>query len=216
MAVEFRADLVAPRVVSQTRLAWRRRVAKLTRWLHIYGSMVSFTVVLFFAVTGITLNHQDWFADQQLTSQARGALDAAWLKTGDTSGVDKLAIAEFLRKTHGLRGTVSDFRVDDAQLDVAFRGPGYSADVVVDRATGQYEVSTVTMGFAALVNDLHKGRDTGAGWRAAIDFAAGLLVFVSLSGLVLLYFLHRHRLAGVIVLGIGTIVMYGVYRLLVT
>ena len=48
-----------------TRLAWRRRIAKTSRWLHIYGSMASLALVLFFAVTGITLNHQDWFASQR-------------------------------------------------------------------------------------------------------------------------------------------------------
>ena len=31
------------------------------RWLHIYLSMFSLAVVLFFSVTGITLNHPDWF-----------------------------------------------------------------------------------------------------------------------------------------------------------
>ena len=69
------------------------------------------------------------------------------------------------------------------------------------------------MGFAAIVNDLHKGRDTGAGWRAAIDVAAGLLVFISLSGLVLLYFVHKHRLAGVILFGAGAFAGYLVYAI---
>jgi uncharacterized protein len=215
MAAELTADYPTAQATSQTRLVWRRRLAKATRWLHIYGSMASFTVVLFFAVTGITLNHQDWFAGQQVTTAARGTLNAAWLKTGDAAGMDKLAVVEFLRTTHGLHGAVSDFRIDDAQADVAFKGPGYSADIVIDRASGQYDLTQVTMGFAAIVNDLHKGRDTGGGWRVGIDVAAGLLVFVSLSGLVLLYFVHRHRFAGVIVLGVGTVVLYGLYRILV-
>ena len=33
------------------------KFAKLMRWLHIYLSMFSLAVVLFFSVTGITLNH---------------------------------------------------------------------------------------------------------------------------------------------------------------
>src|SRR6478735_5288945 len=106
MAAELTADYPTAQATSQTRLVWRRRLAKATRWLHIYGSMASFTVVLFFAVTGITLNHQDWFADQQVTTAARGTLNAAWLKTGDAAGMDKLAVVEFLRTTHGLHGAV--------------------------------------------------------------------------------------------------------------
>ena len=56
---------------------------------------------------------------------------------------------------------------------------------------------------AAIVNDLHKGRDTGAVWGAVIDLSAAVLVFVSLTGLILLYFVHKYRVAGVILLGSG-------------
>ena len=34
---------------------------------------------------------------------------------------------------------------------------------------------------AAIVNDLHKGRDTGPVWGAVIDLSAAVLVFVSLQ-----------------------------------
>jgi hypothetical protein len=46
--------------MSPTWLAWRRRTAKWTRLLHIYGSMSSLAIVLFFAITGITLNLGSW------------------------------------------------------------------------------------------------------------------------------------------------------------
>ncbi len=39
--------------------ALKRRLAKYSRWLHIYVSMTSFVIVFFFAVTGWTLNHPD-------------------------------------------------------------------------------------------------------------------------------------------------------------
>ncbi|RZK83430.1 MAG: peptidase, partial [Pedobacter sp.] len=34
----------------------KKDIAKVSRWLHIYLSMVSFAIVLFFSVTGLTLN----------------------------------------------------------------------------------------------------------------------------------------------------------------
>ena len=67
------------------------------------------------------------------------------------------------------------------------------------------------MGLAALVNDLHKGRDTGGVWRAAIDVSAALLVFISLTGLVLLYFVHKYRVACAILVGAGALASYIVY-----
>jgi len=38
--------------------------------------MASFAILLFFAATGFTLNHQDWFTRQQRTVQSHGALDS--------------------------------------------------------------------------------------------------------------------------------------------
>jgi hypothetical protein len=40
----------------------RLRIHSALRWLHIYTSMVSLVAVLFFALTGVTLNHPDWLA----------------------------------------------------------------------------------------------------------------------------------------------------------
>ena len=34
--------------------------------------MGSLALVLFFAITGLTLNHQDWFANQQVTIDPQG------------------------------------------------------------------------------------------------------------------------------------------------
>jgi uncharacterized protein len=67
------------------------------------------------------------------------------------------------------------------------------------------------MGLAAIVNDLHKGRDTGAAWRVAIDVSAALLAFVSMTGLILLYFVYNYRLAGMMLFGAGALTGYIVY-----
>ena len=45
----------SPSSTPHWRLAWKRRIARTGRWLHIYASMASFAVVLFFAITGLTL-----------------------------------------------------------------------------------------------------------------------------------------------------------------
>ncbi|MGA3241707.1 MAG: PepSY-associated TM helix domain-containing protein, partial [Bryobacteraceae bacterium] len=115
---------VAKPAVRQNPL-WKRRLATLSRWLHIYLSMFSFGVLLFFAVTGLTLNHQELFSGQQRTSQYNGSLDPKWIQAG-ASGVGKLEIVEYLRKSNHITGAVSEFRVEDDQCEVTFKGPGYS------------------------------------------------------------------------------------------
>lgn len=187
---------------------WKRRLAQLSRWLHIYVSLASFGILLFFAVTGLTLNHTEWFAHQQRTVQVRGELNQAWL-----AGPDKLNVVEFLRARHGVKGALTDFRIDEMQLGVSFKGPGYTADTFVDRATGRYELTETRMGFFAIINDLHKGRDSGRVWSAVIDISAVLMTLVSLTGLVLIFFLYRKRFSGLVSLAVGAAVSYLIYRL---
>src|SRR3954453_12356424 len=115
---------------------WKRQLMILSRWLHIYLSMVSFGVLFFFAVTGLTLNHGEWFAGQERTVQVTGALNTSYL----AGSVAKLEIVEHLRNAHGIHGAVKDFRVEETDCSIAFKGPGYSADVLIDRATGKYQL----------------------------------------------------------------------------
>jgi hypothetical protein len=186
---------------------WKRKLAALSRWLHIYLSMASFAILLFFAATGFTLNHQDWFTAQQKTVQSRGALNPQWLK----GGVDKLQVVEYLRRKDGVHGAIDDFRIEDSQCTVSFKGPGYEADIVIDRAAGTYDVTETRAGFVAILNDLHKGRDTGKTWSKVIDVSALLLTLVSLTGLILVLYLHKRRLSGLLLLAAGGLAGYLVY-----
>jgi hypothetical protein len=186
---------------------WKRKLAALTRWLHIYLSMASFAILFFFAVTGLTLNHPDWFGERQSASQHKGMMEAKWL-AGEAA---RLEIVEHLRRTHRITAALGDFRLDDAQCSVSFKGPGYAADVFIDRATGKYELSETRMGFVAVINDLHKGRDSGKVWSAVIDLSAVLMTLVSLSGFLLIFFLQRRRFAGLMAAAIGAGVSYAVY-----
>jgi hypothetical protein len=180
---------------------WKRKAAAWSRWLHIYLSMFSFAILFFFAVTGLTLNHSSWFDGQERTTQVKGTVDGNWVK-GD---VAKLEIVEYLRKAHHITGAMHDFRVDDTQLSVSFKGPGYTADASIDRQNGTYELSETRMGFWAVVNDLHKGRDAGPMWAAIIDVSAVLMTLVSLTGFVLIFFMLKRRSSGLMVFAFGAV-----------
>ena len=78
--------------------------------------------------------------------------------------VSKLEIVEHLRNAHTIRGALADFRVDDAECVISFKGPGYAADAFIDRESGHYRLTETYHGFIAVINDLHKGRDTGPVW----------------------------------------------------
>lgn len=187
---------------------WHRKLASLSRWLHIYLSMVSFGVVFFFSATGITLNHQDKFLGQQQVKQLKGQVP---MKLVSGKDVAKLEIVEQLRNTTGIHGAVSDFRIDDDRCSVSFKGPGYAADAFIDRKTGGYELTETRMGFIAIINDLHKGRDSGKAWAWVIDLSAVFLVLVSISGILILCYLYKRRFTGFAAGLAGIVITYLAY-----
>lgn len=181
-----------------------RRLPWWIRWLHIYGSMLGLCATLLFAVTGLTLNHAEWFESGEPSVRSlTGSLDQALL--GAT--VDKLAVAETLRERHGLRGKVSEFAIDDAQCLVVWKGPAYSADATIERADGSYRLEEARRSLLALLDDLHKGRDSGPVWSFVIDASAVVLTFLSLSGLWLLFYLKKRRRTGIVVALVGTVLL---------
>lgn len=196
-----RVEPPAPRV--RRRRPLRLRVHTVLRWLHIYSSMVSLLVVLFFAATGVTLNHPDWLATER-TEEVSGALPSTW-KTA--KGIDWLVVAEHLRATHGVRGTVADRTEDDRQGALTFRAPGYSADCFIDVRTGSYKLTVSYQGAVGVLNDLHRGRDAGRTWAWLIDVAGVFLVFLSLTGLSLLFYLKKVRLKGMLTLVSGAVLV---------
>lgn len=194
----------------------KRRLAILSRWLHIYLSMASFAIVFFFAVTGLTLNHTDWFASQQSTAQLKGNVELKWVKTDSDDKVAKLEIVEQLRRAHNIKAALSEFRIDETQCTASFKGPGYSADAFINRESGEYDLTENRMGFVAIMNDLHKGRDTGRAWSRLIDVSAIFMTLVSLTGMALIFFLKRWRASGLILAAIGSVACYLVYWLWVS
>src|SRR5262249_32976654 len=192
--------------------------------LHIYLSMFGLAAVLFFSVTGLTLNHPGWFsAGRERSVQAEGRVDPKWLQSDTPSGagyadpargVATLEVVEHLRQAHGVRGALAEFRVDEAECVVTFKGPGYAADAFIDRGSGTYSLTQSYHGVVAVLNDLHKGRDTGPGWSVLIDVSAVAMTLISLTGLILLFYLKLRRRPGLAVSLLGTAAVVAGYLIL--
>jgi hypothetical protein len=212
---KLRQHIKRPKADKQPKAAWQKNTASLSRWLHIYLSMVSFVVILFFSVTGFTLNHADWFGGKEHLTKYKGKMPVEWVNATDTNAIKKLEIVERLRNNHHIKGSVSDFSIEDRQCSMTFKGPGYSADAFVNRKTGEYKLTESRMGLVAVINDLHKGRDAGTGWAWVIDISAIFLAMVSITGLIMIFFMKKKRSSGLIAAGAGLIVVYLIYLLLV-
>jgi hypothetical protein len=174
--------------------------------------MFAFLILFFFAATGFTLNHASWFDSEQKVVQRQGTLDAAWV-AGDANAVKKFEIEQYFVRTQGVKGQAGDFEISDTECDVSFKGPGYEADATIDRATGRFQLTETRSGFVAVLNDLHKGRDTGTKWSVVIDVAAIGMTLVSLTGLTLIFFLTKRRAFGLMAIVIGAAICYLAYAL---
>ena len=72
------------------------------------------------------------------------------------------------------------------EVYVSLPRPGGDAWLRIDLETGDLEYERTDRGWIAWLNDLHKGRHTGAAWRWFIDlFAIAALVF-SATGLLIM------------------------------
>ena len=153
--------------------------------------MVSLLIVLFFAMSGLTLNHPTWtLGGSGSRNTISGILPTAW-KSGDT--IDWFVVSEHLRNHDDVHGSVSDHRADATQGSIAFNGPGYAANALIDVTKGTYQLTVDRQGLLAVMNDLHKGRDTKRSWKWLIDVSAILLITISLTGLGLQFFLRKRR-----------------------
>ena len=103
--------------------------------------------------------------------------------------------------------------MDDREGSLTFRAPGYSADAFIDVRTGSYKLTTSYQGAVGVINDLHRGRDAGRTWAWLIDVAGIFLVFLSLTGLGLLFYLKKVRIKALVAMAAGAALVLALAKL---
>jgi len=189
------------------RATWLRQ---LHQW-HWISSALCLIGMLLFALTGITLNHaadieaRPQRASQVLTLPATLTGQLAGAETGAGSVMPR-DVQSWLKNNLGVdvRGREVEWSARDAY--VALPRPGGDAWLSIDRNSGEVRHETTDRGWIAYLNDLHKGRHTGAAWSWFIDlFAVACFVFC-LTGLLLLQFHSTRRPATWPMVGLGFVI----------
>lgn len=189
----------------------RRLLRKWSRTFHIYLSMLGLLGVLFFAATGLMLNHAEMFGlSEPRVRKMEGAFPPKLLKEPD-----KFAVVEKLRKDFGVTGAVDSFETEDDRITVIFKSPARRAQAVIDRQKGRAEVTLESRGSAARVAELHRGVEAGSAWRLVIDAIAAIQVISAVTGVLLWCLVPRWRPLGLAALAVCAVVCGLVYLLLV-
>lgn len=153
----------------------------LSRVIHVYVSMALLSLMIFFSVTGITLNHPAWFDDNQAdTSEAEIAIPTELLAP-EFQG----KLVDYLLTKQVINGNKLTLEREDDELFIIDKGPGRYLSLSIDLSTGEAFKEFTDYGYWALFNDLHKGRNTGNFWRFIIDLSAALMILFSVTGFVL-------------------------------
>lgn len=168
---------------------WARR-------LHIYVSMALLLVVLFFSVTGITLNRPELFVKSQPRVETLTlSLPDSLFESPDAFVPTEAALLAYLKARADMSGTpsamevfteVEDGELIEGEIALDYKGPGYNATVFIDLLHKEAEIEKNHYGVVAVLNDLHKGRNSGEVWKGFIDITALLMIFFVLTGVCLL------------------------------
>ncbi|WP_459556684.1 PepSY-associated TM helix domain-containing protein [Lacunimicrobium album] len=177
---------------------------------HWISSAICLVGMLMFAITGITLNHAGQIVAEPTILTLQAELPAELIEKLKAVREEESAplpvdvstwLSQQFPKSIGARPAT--WSEDEVYLSMP--GPGVDAWMSIDRETGKVEFESTQRGWISYLNDLHKGRNTGAGWKLFIDlFAVATLVFC-LTGLFLLYFYARQRKMTWPLVGLGLV-----------
>ncbi|MDP5134433.1 PepSY-associated TM helix domain-containing protein [Rheinheimera baltica] len=169
--------------------------AKLVRALHSYSSMLVLVLLLFFAITGLTLNHPDvlhskaGYVSERVILPLPEYLQLSLIPQSEEAQAELAhQFRQWLSTEDHVKASTYKYQFDIAEqlLELDFKRPGGYANVVVDFAAGQADVDKEFSGYLTLLNELHKGRNAGASWIFLIDATALACIVFALTGFYLL------------------------------
>ena len=183
---------------------------QLHQW-HWISAAISLVGLFLFAVTGITLNHAASIPATPVVSEQTATLPAPLverLEAFPEETTDPVPDAVARWASDALKVSIAGRPTETTpdEVYVALAEPGGDGWLTIDRATGEAVHERTTRGWVAYLNDLHKGRNTGAVWFWFIDvFAVACIVF-AVTGFGLTWLHARQRPSTWPLLGLGLLI----------
>lgn len=166
-----------------------------------YSSAAMFTTLLFFCVTGITLNHS-WYGNNRTQEHSETFTlppellqsltienDAEWQPELDP-------LLDYVRQKYGLtKPKQIDIESDIQEVVLEYVAPAGHLSVIASVSDAELYVDYRRGSTLGILNDLHKGRYAGNFWSVLIDVVAGLIILFSISGFIIIFQNKRRRKA---------------------
>ena len=159
------------------------RIYRQCRIWHGYLSAFAFAALLFFSVTGLLLNHPDWFTtDTPAMEEGTFALTPKQLEEVRGSSAPAEVLVQIAAARAVLYGELKDGTVAGDEVFVRLQGARGSSDIRASMVDGSVTVVSEGVSAIALMNALHRGESAGTVWRLSIDVVAIVMIVVALAG----------------------------------
>ncbi len=189
----------APRAAAEPRKRGKAFWTKQFYLWHWVSSALCLGAMLFFAFTGITLNHAADIPAKPKVTERKATLPPELLKSitpGEGPDQKKPLPAEIAAwLAQELQQHIGRPTADWSELEiyVSLPRPGGDSWLTLDRESGAVHYELTERGAISWLNDLHKGRHTGKAWSWFLDIFSVSCVVFCLTGLVLLQVHARRR-----------------------
>lgn len=163
----------------------RRDFYRHSRYVHGWLSAFAFLTLLFFSVTGLLLNHPEWFEPAKTEQTTQLILPESILKSIKQQENPSDTILNYVRQQQNVVGRYQSSEVMDNEVMIRLESPAGATDIWVMADTGETEITQKPASTVSMLNDLHRGKNSGLAWSWLIDISAIIVIALSLVGYIL-------------------------------
>ena len=163
----------------------RRDFYRHSRYVHGWLSAFAFLTLLFFSVTGLLLNHPEWFEPAKTEQTTQLILPESILKSIKQQENPSDTILNYVRQQQNVVGRYQSSEVLDNEVMIRLESPAGATDIWVMADTGETEITQKPASTVSMLNDLHRGKNSGLAWSWLIDISAIIVIALSLVGYIL-------------------------------
>ena len=163
----------------------RRDFYRHSRYVHGWLSAFAFLTLLFFSVTGLLLNHPEWFEPAKTEQTTQLILPESILKSIKQQENPSDTILNYVRQQQNVVGRYQSSEVMDNEVMIGLESPAGATDIWVMADTGETEITQKPASTVSMLNDLHRGKNSGLAWSWLIDISAIIVIALSLVGYIL-------------------------------
>ncbi len=184
------------------------------RHVHAWISAFAFLALIFFAGTGLLLNHPDWFARKIPDSTLQLTLPAAVISQARAQENPAPLLLAAIRQqplTQPLRGAFKSSDLVDGEVDMRLEGAKGQTSISVMLDSGHTEITLSPASTVNTLENLHRGKNVSAIWHLVIDICAILIMTLSLAGYLLFFSLRKRKAVSLWLTGLSLATLVAIF-----